>query len=449
MKIAEKTLLEISEDLAHGKATARSLLFEAVEQIDLEEGEGAKTFLAVHRERAHLEADYSDHLRARGQPRSELEGLPISLKDLFDEGGEITRAGSTALKDAFPAIQDCPVAARLRAAGAIIVGRTNMTEFAFSGLGLNPHYGTPKNPYDRETGRIPGGSSSGAAVSVTDGMAAAAIGTDTGGSVRIPSALCGLTGFKPTQRRIPLDGVFPLSSSLDSVGPLAHSVACCELLDSVMAGERYDPVAPRPAEGLRLAVPQSFVLEDMDETVAKAFEAALTKLSKAGAIIENLPMKDFLELPRINGGGGFATAESFAFHRTLMEKSGERYDPRVKVRIERGAKQSAADYIDLLNARKDLQAHIDTHSAPFDALVMPTVPLVAPPIADLENDEDTYHKTNTLMLRNPSVGNFLDRCAITLPCQEQGDPPVGLMLMGETMDDKNLLAVAKGVERIF
>ncbi len=449
MKIAEKTLLEISEDLARGKASARSLLFEAIERIDLAEGEGAKTFLAVHRERAHLEADYSDQLRAKGQPRSALEGIPISLKDLFDEGGEVTRAGSTALEGTAPALQDCPVAARLRAAGAIIVGRTNMTEFAFSGLGLNPHYGTPKNPYDRETGRIPGGSSSGAAISVTDGMAAAAIGTDTGGSVRIPSALCGLTGFKPTQRRIPLDGVFPLSSTLDSVGPLARSVACGELLDSVMAGESYDPVSPRPIERLCLAVPQSFMLEGMDETVAKTFETALRKLSKAGASIEDLPMKELLELPQINSGGGFATAESFAFHRQLMEKSGEHYDPRVKVRIERGAKQSAADYIDLLNARKDMQARVNAHSAPFDALIMPTVPLIAPPIADLENDEDAYHKTNILMLRNPSVGNFLDRCAISLPCHESGAPPVGLMLMGETMGDKDLLSVAKGIERVF
>jgi len=444
-----KTLHEISEDLRCLTVSAQSLLFEAIERIDDPDGEGAKTFLSLHRERAHLEAEFSDQIRAAGQVRSPLEGIPISLKDLFDEGGEITKAGSTALKDAPRAPQDSTVAERLRAAGAVIVGRTNMTEFAFSGLGLNPHYGTPKNPYDRETGRIPGGSTSGGAISVTDGMAAAAIGSDTGGSVRIPSALCGLTGFKPTQRRVPLDGVFPLSPTLDSIGPLANSVACCELLDSIMAGEHHDPITPRPIKGLRIGVPQSFVLDGIDETVATTFEATLKKLSNAGAIIEDLPMEELLELPTINSGGGFATAESYALHRSIMERAGDAYDPRVKVRIERGAKQSAADYIDLLNARADLQARIDAISVAYDALAMPTVPLIAPPISLLESDEDAYHTTNMMMLRNPSVGNFLDRCAITLPCHEKGEAPVGLMLMGETMSDKGLLAMAKGVEEIL
>ena len=447
MKQTPRTLLEISEGLARTGMSAQSLLFEAIERIDDAEGEGARTFLEVHRERARLEAEFSDQIRDKGLVRSPLEGIPISIKDLFDEGGEITKAGSTALSKAAPATQDSSVVARLRAAGAVIIGRTNMTEFAFSGLGLNPHYGTPKNPFDRKTGRIPGGSSSGAAVSVADDMAAAAIGSDTGGSVRIPSALCGLTGFKPTQRRIPLDGVFPLSTTLDSIGPLARSVSCCEMLDAVMANEPYDPVVPRPVKGLRLGVPQSFVLDGMDDIVANTFEAALKKLSDAGAVIEEVPMTELLELPQINSGGGFATAESYAIHRKLMEKAGTQYDPRVKVRIERGAKQTAADYIDLLNARQDLQNRVNAHSSPFNALVLPTVPLIAPPIAELENDEDAYHTTNILMLRNPSVGNFLDRCAITLPCHKLGDAPVGLMLMGETMGDKKLLAVAKGIER--
>jgi len=440
-----KTIKQIADALTSGATTSRDLTEQAFKVIDDPSGEGARAFIKLHREKALAEADASDALRRNGIVSSPLAGIPISLKDLFDEAGEVTKAGSVALNEAAAASTDCLVVARLRAAGAVIVGRTNMTEFAFSGLGLNPHYGTPKNPFDRENGRIPGGSTSGGAVSVADGMAVAAIGSDTGGSVRIPSALCGLTGFKPTARRIPLSGVYPLSSTLDSVGPLAPSLHCCALLDSVMAGEAPTPVTPQPVAGLRLAIPQSFVLEDLDDKVAQTFERAVAGLRDAGAHISEIPLTELLELPQINASGGFAPVECFAHHRPLLQTAGDQYDPRVRARIDRGEGMAAADYVDLLKNQADLKARVSAITSNYDSVIMPTVPLVAPLIADLADDDD-YHRVNMLMLRNPSVGNFLDRCAVSLPIHHPGDAPVGLMVMGETMGDAKLKAVALGIE---
>src|SRR5919109_138493 len=269
-----------------------------------------------------------------------------------------------------------PAAARLRAAGFIPIGRTNMTEFAFSGLGINPHYGTPANAYDRAAGRIPGGSSSGAAVSVTDGMAYGALGTDTGGSCRIPAALCGIVGFKPTGHRVPIAGAFPLSTSLDSVGPLAATVACCAVLDAVLAGEPMIDLPPFPLAGLRMAVPQTMVLENVEPAVARAFESALAVLGKTGARIVDVPLRELAELSQINAKGGLAAPEAYAIHRSLIRKGEKMYDPRVLARILRGQEQDAADYIDLVNARADFIRRVAAVTAPYDALVMPTVPVI-------------------------------------------------------------------------
>ena len=329
------------------------------------------------------------------------------------------------------------------------MGRTTMTEFAFSGIGINPHTDTPRNPWDRETGRIPGGSSAGAAVSVTDGMAAAAIGTDTGGSVRIPAGLCGLAGFKPTARRVPLAGAFPLSGSQDSIGPLAPTLACCRAIDQVMAGEAVTDIAPMPIEGLRLAVPQHFVLEDLDETVSSAFSGALTRLSKAGAAIIELPLAELLEIPKITATGGLVAAEANAIYRELLSRERARFDPRVATRIDRGAAISAADYIDTLEARADLCRRVSAITSAFDAVVLPTTAIAAPPLAPLETDDALFHTQNMLMLRNTNVGNFLDRCAATVPCHAPGEAPVGFMIMGETMGDDRLISVATAIETVL
>src|SRR5499427_8413127 len=441
-----RTLAQSARDLASG-LSSRSLVEECLARIADPAGEGSRVFLKVHGEAARTAADYYDHLRARGAAPSPFAGIPVSIKDLFDIAGDVTTVGSTALRDAPPATSDAPSVARLRAAGFIPIGRSNMTEFAFSGIGINPHYGTPASPYDRKAARMPGGSSSGAAVSVSDGMALGGLGTDTGGSCRIPAAMCGIVGFKPTAYRVPTQGAFPLSTSLDSIGPLAATVACCAALDAVLAGEPADDLAPFPLAGLRMAVPQTLVLEGVEPAVARAFESALAALRKAGARIVDIPLRELNELPQINAKGGLAAAESYAIHRSLIAKAEKMYDPRVLVRILRGQEQDAADYIDLIAARADFIRRGATVTAPYDALVMPTVPVTAPRLADLVSD-DAYRHANFLVLRNPALANFLDRCSISIPCHHAGEAPVGLMLIGEHGADRRLLAIAAAIETV-
>jgi aspartyl-tRNA(Asn)/glutamyl-tRNA(Gln) amidotransferase subunit A len=343
------------------------------------------------------------------------------------------------------ATEHAVIVKRLLAAGAVIVGRTNMTEFAYSGVGINPHYGTPRNPWDRATGRIPGGSSSGAAVSVTDSMAVAAIGTDTGGSVRIPAAFCGLTGFKPTARRVPLTGALPLSTQLDSIGPIAASVACCAQLDAILAGDDAPLPSAARLRGMRLAVPATVVLDGLDSTVAAAFDAALSRLSAAGALVEQIAIPEFAELAAINATGGLSGAEAWAWHKDLIERAGDAYDPRVLSRIRRGQTMSAAELLELLQARVRWIASVEQRIAGHDALLMPTVPLVAPALAELSED-DAYYRINALILRNPTLINFLDGCALSLPCHPSGSAPVGLTLAAAGGRDRAILSLGMAVE---
>jgi aspartyl-tRNA(Asn)/glutamyl-tRNA(Gln) amidotransferase subunit A len=440
-----RTIEDHAQALAQGVTTSRALVEESLARIADPGGEGARAFIKVHADAARAMADAMDMLRHAGHAPSRYAGIPVGLKDLFDIVGDPTQAGSRALADAPPATANAPVVQRMLAAGFVPVGRTNMTEFAFSGLGINPHYGTPLSPWDRAAARIPGGSSSGTAVAVADGMVAAGLGTDTGGSCRIPAAFCGVVGYKPTARRVPIDGVLPLAPSLDSVGPLAPSVACCAVIDAILAGEA--PAAPTQATlaGLRFAVPENFGLDGMDAAVSAAFDRALGVLSKAGARITRARFATFDAIPAVNAKGGLATAEAYAWHRVLLAEKGALYDPRIRLRIERGEKQSAADYLDLLAARRRLIAEFDAATREFDALLLPTTPIVPPRIAELDNERD-YNRLNLLILRNTAAGNFLDRCAISLPCHRPGEPPVGLMLMGETLGDARLFSIAAAVE---
>jgi aspartyl-tRNA(Asn)/glutamyl-tRNA(Gln) amidotransferase subunit A len=322
-----------------------------------------------------------------------------------------------------------------------------MSEFAFSGLGLNPHYGTPRNPWKRAEGHIPGGSSSGAAISVTDGMAHGALGTDTGGSCRIPAAFTGLVGYKPTARRVPQAGAFPLSTSLDSIGPIARSVACCATLDAILANDPAPDLADRSLSGMRFAVPTTFVLEDIESDVAAHFERSLSRLSAAGARIERIEVPEFAGIPTINAKGGFSPAESYATHRVMIESNSTAYDPRVRTRIQRGATQSAADYIDLLAARKAFIAAVEARIARFDALLLPTTPIVPPRITALQSDEE-FFRVNGLALRNPAVINLLDGCAISIPNHDDGEPPTGLMLACAGGLDQQLFRCAAAAEPI-
>ncbi len=441
-----QTIAQAASALSAGSVTATQLVEEALDRIGNPGGEGSRAFVSVQASQARAAAQAMDALRRAGRAPSIWAGLPISIKDLYDQAGEITRAGSIALEDANPASATAPAVARLEQAGFIVLGRTNMSEFAFSGLGVNPHYGTPRSPWDRKVGRLPGGSSSGAAVATADGMGFAGLGSDTGGSCRIPAALCGIVGWKPTAQRVPLAGVLPLSSTLDSLGPLARSVACCDLLDNVMSGEdiRHDNAVPA-MRGLRFGVLQGYVAEGWDSHVTAAFERTLSRLSAAGARIEGLSVPELADIPAANAAGGFTAPEAWAWHRDLVARKRAAYDPRILARILRGERMAAADYIDLVQARARISAAIAQRTRAFDAIVMPTCPLIPPAIAEV-GDEAAYNRINLLLLRNPSVANFLDRCAISIPCHRPGDPPVGFTLMGEHMGDRPLLAAAAAVE---
>ena len=439
---ANPTIQSLAADLATGRTTSRKLTEEALARIDDPKGEGKRAFIKIWHAQALAAADASDLQRKAGLVASPLAGLPVSIKNLCDVAGETTLAGSKALDDAPPAKADAPVVARLRAAGAVIVGSTNMSEFAFSGVGFNPHYGTPGNPADRT--RVPGGSSAGAAVSVADRMAVAALGTDTGGSVRIPAAVCGIAGFKPTARRVPIDGVVPLSTSLDSIGPLANSVEDCAIVDAVFAAEPISVPDAMPLSGLRLAVPKHFVMDELDPTVAKAFERALKALAAKGVKIDHIDLAELNELPAINAKGGFAASEAYAWHRELIARRHNDYDQFVAPRILRGKEMNAADYVDLLGKRADLCRRVSAITSNYDAVVMPTCAIVAPTLDEVSTSEG-FTKKNMLLLRNTAVGNFLDRCGISLPCHAPGELPVGFMLMGEAMADKRVLAMARSV----
>ncbi|NIC04138.1 amidase [Billgrantia bachuensis] len=435
------TLRQLIDDLEEGKFQARTLLEACWVNGDEKDDPEARVYTARFDQTACAEAEAADALRRAGVPVGELAGLPIALKALFDVAGEVSHAGSRWWSE--PAVGDACIATRLRRAGAVIAGHTNMTEFAYSGLGLNPHFGTPDNPL--APGRIPGGSSSGSAVAVAQGMAAAAIGTDTGGSVRIPAAFCGLVGFKPSQRRIPREGAFPLSDSLDSIGPIARSVACCARLDAVLSGRTYRSLAAYDLRGRRFVVPETYMLDGMDDTVAQAFDRSLRQLRAAGAVIVEAPVPVLGALSELMEGGGFTAAESYFLHREWLAEHAGSYDPRVRSRIEKGANISAADYLELRRRRQVRMCEADAWLQGYDGLLSPTVPIVPPRIQELEGDEG-YARLNLLVLRNPTVANLLDLCAITLPSHAGGELPSGIMLVGRNGQDDTLLRLGQAME---
>jgi aspartyl-tRNA(Asn)/glutamyl-tRNA(Gln) amidotransferase subunit A len=439
------TLASLADDLESGRTSARKLVDDCIARIADPAGEGQRVFMHVDKDAAIDAAEAMDRLRKAKAAPTRFAGIPVSIKDLFDIKGQVTRAGSRALEDSPPAQADATVVARLRRAGFIVIGRTNMTEFAYSGIGINPHYGTPRSAWQRSVGHVPGGSSSGAAVSIADQMAYGALGTDTGGSCRIPAAFNGIVGFKPTQRRVPLDGGVPLSFTLDSFGPLARSVSCCAILDAVLADEPIVPLRPRPIKGMRLAVPTTIALDDLDEAVAKTFDRVLETLARHGALIERIEVPEFLDIGVMNTKGGFSAAESYAWHRFLIASKGDVYDPRVAVRILRGEGMSAADYVDLLNARRSMITRIEARIAPYDALVMPTTANTPPRIADLADDK-AFTAQNLRALRNPSLINMIDGCSISLPAQREGEVPVGLMLAAAGGSDRRIFELAAGME---
>jgi aspartyl-tRNA(Asn)/glutamyl-tRNA(Gln) amidotransferase subunit A len=425
----------------------RGRLEAALARIDDPEGEGVRACVTLYREAALAAADAADARAKAGISLGALDGAFVTIKDLFDVAGEVTRAGSKVLADENPpAAADAPVVQRLRAAGAVILAKTNMSEFAFTAIGANPHFGTPRNPADRA--RVPGGSSSGAAVAVADGMCEVAIGSDTGGSVRIPAALCGIVGFKPSRQRVPTAGVFPLSYTLDSIGPLALSVADCAKADAVLAGDQPWRLEPAPLAGLRLGVAQGMPLENLDDTVGKRFPFALDRLEKAGARLSNekLPLLD--EMMKAQAHASIVIAEVYSIHGERLSRRGDDVDQIVRTRIEKGREISAAAYIATLRARARLVGAMDARLADLDALVMPTTPTVAPRLDEVAEPK-AFMQRNALLLRNTTMGNFFDLCAISLPLPRESGLPCGMMLFARNGHDQRLLRIAAAVERLF
>jgi len=434
------------KSIAAGSVTAAAALQSAIEAGDAPSCRHA--FVRRFDATARTTAQLVDRAREAGLTLPALAGLPVSVKDLFDVAGQPTTAASRSLANAPPAARDSTAVARLRAAGAVLVGHTNMSEFAFSGVGINPHHGTPLNPRVLGEPSVPGGSSSGAAVSVATGAAWAALGSDTGGSIRIPAALQGLVGFKNTQRLTPLDGSIPLSPTLDTSCAITRNVADAVLVHGILAARLPQPLR-RPLRALRLGVPSSLLLDGLDTDVARAFEGALRCLAAAGAQLETVDMPLLADLGQLQAGGGFPAAESWAWHRHRLASLEADYDPRVALRIKRGAQIGAADYLDLQRARQDLIARFDEAAQDFDALLSPTVPVTAPPLAPLMADDALFFATNALLLRNPSAINLLDGCALSLPCQAPDAAPVGLMVWAPAMHDDAVLGVSLAIEAVL
>ncbi len=430
--------------------SCRDRLELALFRIAEPDGQGTRACLTVYHDAARAAADAADARSRLGLSLGPLDGTIVSIKDLFDVAGEPTRAGSKVLaEEAAPAVADAAIVRRLRGGGPVIVAKTNMTEFAFSGIGANPHFGTPGNPHDRA--RVPGGSSAGAPVAVADGMCEISIGSDTGGSVRIPAALCGLVGFKPSRQRIPTDGAFPLSYTLDSIGPIARSVADCAKADAVMAGEDFSflPLDSAALSGLRFGIAEGLPLDRLDDTVSAGFAAAIKRLDSAGVRITRETFSLFDAMNEVNAKGGISPAEACAIHRDRMQRRAVDIDPNVRIRIERGCAVSAADYVDMMRERARLVRAMDAEFAALDVLLMPTTSIVAPTIAEVA-DPKVFATRNAALLRNTAIINFFDLCAISLPLPVAPPAmPVGLMLAARNGQDKRLLSIAAAVAEVF
>jgi aspartyl-tRNA(Asn)/glutamyl-tRNA(Gln) amidotransferase subunit A len=432
------------------KTSCRDRLEQALARIADPNGEGVRACLTVYQDAARAAADAADARARFGISLGPLDGVIVSIKDLFDVAGEPTRAGSKILaEEAAAAAADAAIVRRLRAGGAVIVAKTNMTEFAFSGVGANPHFGTPGNPRDRT--RVPGGSSAGAPVAVADGMCEISVGSDTGGSVRIPASLCGLVGFKPSRQRVPTDGAFPLSYTLDSIGPIARSVADCAKADAVMAGEAFSfaPLNVAELKGLRFGVAEGLPFDRLDGTVASAFAAAVRRLDGAGVRVSRETLSLFDDMNEVNTRGGISPPEACAIHRDRMGRRPNDIDPNVRARIERGCAVSAADYVDMMRARSRLVRLMDARLTGLDALILPTTSIVAPTIAEVA-DPKVFTVRNAALLRNTAIINFFDLCAVTLPLPvAPAALPVGLMVAVRNGQDRRLLNVAAALATLF
>jgi aspartyl-tRNA(Asn)/glutamyl-tRNA(Gln) amidotransferase subunit A len=450
MRTPIETLAGLATQLERGEVTSRVLIEAVLDRLKQKPEQASKCFISVDEQGAKTQADEQDRLRKAGRHAGPYAGIPVSVKDLFDVTGQVTKAGSIALKNAAPATQDADAVAALRRAGMVIIGRTNMTEFAYSGLGLNPHYGTPLCIYDQARGRAPGGSSAGAAVSVAEGFNVLSIGSDTGGSCRIPAAYNGIIGFKPSAQRISTRGAYPLSSSFDSIGPFSNTVACAAAADAIMSGDFSSaPTISRISRPLRLAVLRnSYVMAGLDPHVEEDFARALAKLKASGVEFEDVVLDGLDDLPANLKRGGIVGYEAYQQHHRLLAISARQYDPRVSSRIQSAGETTAEDYQNLLKSRRALIARFEMQAGGFDGVVCPTVAIISPKLSDLKEDAD-YFRLNGVSLRNTYVANFLNGCSISLPMHANQNAPTGFMITAVNGADKALLASASLISAII
>lgn len=447
---APRSIAQLSVLIQSGALDPRDLAAETLAAIKAHPDQ--TIFLKLTEERAMREADASSRRIREGRSLGALDGIPMAWKDLFDLEGMPTPAGSRILEKAAPALRDADVVAHLARAGMVSVGRVNMSEFAFSGLGINPHHGTPQNPRATDGHRLPGGSSSGSAAAVAAGLVPVAMGTDTGGSIRIPAAFTGIVGYKGSRGRHGMGGVFPLGKSLDSLGPLVNTVADAVLIDAAMRGRLVPDIQPLDLSGQDMIVPETVIFDGIEPEVAAAFEAALEKLAAKGARIRRMAVPAFAEIFALMAEHGpLVTAEAYALHRERLNgPEAQGMDPRVVARCRLGEKTSMPSYIALLEARERLIAHVRALAGEGAVFVSPTLPHVAPLIAPLIESDEAFFAMNGKTLRNTLIGNFLDFCGVSLPCGTgAAGMPVGLLLSGLRHDDDRILGLALSAERVL
>jgi len=443
------TAAELGADLRAGRRDAVDLVEQTLAAIAAFPDQTIFTQVTAARARKEAKAARA-RLRA-GLPLSPLDGVPVAWKDLFDVEGRVTTAGSKALARNAPAREDAALIKAAGRAGLVLIGLVNMSEFAFSGIGLNPHFGTPRNPHDQKIARAPGGSSSGSGVVVATGLTTLAIGTDTGGSIRVPASFNGVVGYKTSSGHFPMDGAFPLSRTLDTLGPLADTVEDCMLADAALRGA----VAPEARRGavadLRLYVPETVVLEGCQPAVVANFEAAIDRLAGAGAKIERRPLPQLQAVQDLTARRGpLVSAEALHVHRERVSgPDAEIMDRRVVKRIRQGETMTAFDLVDVLHSRQRLIA--EARAAIGAAIVaFPTTPNVAMPIAPLEADDELFARENLKTLRNTALGNFLDWCGVAIPCGVDGDGmPTSLLLSAPHGRDAAVLSAALTAETII
>ena len=444
-----KTAAALGADLRAGRADAVELTEQTLAAIN---SHGDKAiFIDVLAARARREAAAAATRLKAGRPLSPLDGVPAAWKDLFDVEGRTTTAGSLVLKSNPPSARDALLLSAAVAAGLVTIGTVNMTEFAFSGIGLNPHYGTPRNPHDLNVARSPGGSSSGSAVAVASGLVPVAFGTDTSGSVRVPASFSGLVGYKSSTGRYPMEGVFPLSRTLDSLGPLAHTVEDCVLVDAAVRGVLFPEARRLAVSDLRFLVPYTLVFDDCEPAVRANFEAGIDRLATAGASVERRPMPAFTAIQELFAKQGHVLGpEALHVHQKRVRGSdAARMDRRVVKRLLTAEKMTAVDLVEVLQTRGHLIA--ETNALIGDAVIaFPTTSHVAMPIAPLEADDEVFFQNNLRTLRNTMLGNFLDWCGVAIPSGVDADGmPTSILLSATHGRDTAVLSAALAAEPII